>query len=103
MSPLKDQNEKLKIRCNELNATLRSREKKINQLSQGLLEMKSSHQQLQEEFGKSRRNLSQQMNQCSEYRTQKQKLVLKNEKLRDAYEVRKCSSVCSRILIKLIM
>lgn len=91
MSPLKDQNGKLKIRCNELNSTLRSREKKLNQLSQDLLDTKSSHQQLQEEYGRSQKSLSQQLNQCSEYRTQKQKLLFKNEKLRDAYDVRKCS------------
>lgn len=84
MSPLQDQNSKLKVRCNELNATLRSREKKLNQLSKELLDMKSSYQQLQEEFGKQQKSLKQQISQCSDYRTKKEKMILK---LGDAYDV----------------
>lgn len=87
LSPIKDQNSKLKTRCNELNATLRSREKKLNQLSQELLHVKSSHQQLQEEFGKQQKSVKQLFSQSSDYKTQKEKLMLKNEKLRNAYDV----------------
>ncbi len=82
-----EQNSKLKVQWNELNATLRLRERKVNQLSQELLGMKSSYQSLQEEHGKQQKNLKQQVTQIAEYRTQKQKLLLRNEKLKDAYDV----------------
>lgn len=91
VSPLKDQNNKLKVRSNELSATLRSREKKINQLSKELLDMKSSYQLLHEEYGKQQKSLRQHHAQSAEYRTDKQKLMLKNEKLKDAYDVSKIS------------
>ena len=87
LSPIKDQNSKLKVQCNELNATVRSRERKLNQISQEILDVKSSHQQLQEEFIKQQKNVKQLTSQCSDYRTQKEKLKFKNEKLRDAYNV----------------
>lgn len=90
ISPLKDQNSKLKVRYNDLATTLRSRERKVNQLSQELLDVKSSHQQLQEDYGKQQKNLRLLCNQSSEYRTEKQKLMLKNEKLKEAYDVSMC-------------
>lgn len=87
LSPLRDQNGKLKIRCNELNSILRLRERKVTQLSQELLDVKSSNQQLQEEYEKQQKYSKQQFNHLSEYRTEKQKLILKNGKLKEAYEV----------------
>lgn len=87
LSPLREQNSKLKVRYNELNATLRLREKKVNQLSQELLSVKSSHQQLQEEHGKQQKSLKQLYSHCSDYRAKNQKLSLKNERLKEAYDV----------------
>lgn len=87
LSPIKDQNKKLKVQCNELTATVRSRERKLNCISQEILDVKSSHQQIQEEFDKQKKNIKQLTSQCSDYRTQKEKLKFKNEKLRDSYDV----------------
>ena len=87
LSLLREQNSKLNVRYKELHATLRLREKKVNQLSQELLSVKSSHQQLQEEHGKQQKSLKQQYSQCSDYRTKNQRLSLKNERLKEAYDV----------------
>ncbi len=88
VAPLKDSNKKLKRQVNDLNTVLRLREKKVEQLSQELLNVKSAHQQLQEEYEKQRKNLAHHANQNSNYRTQNQKLKLKNEKLKESNEVR---------------
>ena len=59
----------------------------MSRLSKELLDVKTAYQQLHEEFGRVKKDLNVQLNQCADYRTQKDKLMLKNEKLRDAYEV----------------
>ena len=87
IAPLKDHNNKLNLRLNEINVTLRSREKKQSQLSKELLDVKSAYQQLQEEYGKEQKKYRQHINHLEETRTQNQKLMYKNKKLKESYEV----------------
>lgn len=87
LAKLRDQNHKWKMRFNKLDGTYRLREKKVMQLSQELLDVKSSHQQLQEEHERQQKNHRQLSGQISELRTEKQKLILRNEKFKEAYDV----------------
>ena len=87
MVPLEEQKVKLGHRINDLNSSLRSREKKIEQLSKAVLELKSGKQQLEEETARQRKSLQQQMSISSTHRTEKEKLKAKNTKLQQANTV----------------
>lgn len=85
--PLQEHNKKLQLRNNELNAIIRSREKKLKQLSQELVNVKTDYQELQEDYEKQKKSLHQQVHHVSELETEKQKLALKNRKLKESYDV----------------
>lgn len=87
LAPLEEQKVKLGHRINDLNSSLRSREKKIEQLSKAVLELKSGKQQLEEETERQRKSLQQQMSMCSTLRAEKEKLKVKNAKLQQATTV----------------
>ena len=72
---------------NDLKFTLRSREKKIEQLSQSVLELKSEKQQLEEENARQWKSLQQQMSQSSAHREEREKLKSKNLKLSQTNDV----------------
>lgn len=87
LAPLEEQKVKLGHRINDLNSSLRSREKKIEQLSKAVLELKSGKQQLEEETARQRKSLQQQMSISSTHRAEKEKLKAKNTKLQQANTV----------------
>lgn len=87
LAPLEEQKVKLGHRVNDLNSSLRSREKKIEHLSKMVITLKSEKQQLEEETARQRKSLQQQMSISSSHRTEKEKLKEKNSKLQLANSV----------------
>ena len=87
LAPLEEYKLKLGHRINDLNSSLRSREKKIEYLSKEVLELKSGKQQLEEETARQRKSLQQQMSISSTHRAEKDMLKSKNTKLHQANTV----------------
>lgn len=85
--PLREQAVKQSQRINELNTALRSKEKQVKQLSEENLDLKGSQQHLEEEYGRLRRSLKQQLSQGSVYRAERTKLMEKNRRLSETTAV----------------
>lgn len=98
LAPLEQQKIKLGHRINDLNASLRSREKKIEQMAKTILELKISKQQLEEENSRHKKSLQQQLSQNSAHRTEREKLRSKNVALSQSNTVN-AWSVCRLINI----
>lgn len=98
LAPLEQQKIKLGHRINDLNASLRSREKKIEQMAKTILELKISKQQLEEENSRHKKSLQQQLSQNSAHRTEREKLRSKNVELSQSNTVN-AWSVCRLINI----
>ncbi len=87
LAPLKESKDRLNKRINDLNASLRSSEKKVGSLSQETLKLKSAKQQLEEEHTRQRKSLQQQLTKSSAQRNEIQKLNGKIETLTHKNEV----------------